>query len=144
MDMSRFLSRIAPIKLDKARGKYRHEPSTKEELRLSGSIAGALVWIGPAESAYPLCIALFMQQRIPRLRFGDIVDINKKFKELRDSTSQLTFLASRAYSIQTVSLFSNVVFKFFTLQSIGQSGSLIGIRFDAPGEKKSLSPHGLV
>lgn len=138
MDMTEFLLKLIPIKIEKQRRKSPDERATKKETESFRSLAGSLLWFGNAVMPQASCAASFMQQRITRMYVRDLIDSNSQLKQLRELKAQIRFKVPTLYTDLSVCSFSDAAFNITACQSYGQTGTITGLAFNVNRGRKPI------
>jgi len=133
MSMLRYIERLKPIILSRARRKQRTEAATEVELKQYRSLACTLMYLGNGVLPQASYVTSTLQQQISKVFVEQLVMANGMLKELRALKPWITYrkapesdLIKEVY----VSTFSDASFNQCSASGYGQSGILTGLRIE--------------
>lgn len=107
---------------------FREDGATEMEARSYWRLAGEMVWLGCEVLPQASVIGSVMQQKVPFLKVGDLLEGNKMLKEIQDLQPIVVF-RKPCDEIQgkVVLTYSDAAFNISSRHSYGQTGLVRGL-----------------
>lgn len=131
MSMIRYLERLKPILISRARRKQRTDKATEVELKQYRSLACTLMYLGNGVLPQASYVASLLQQMVTRVTVEQLCMANEMLNELLKLKPWITFKVPPSIEkIQEVFIctFTDASFNQSTSSGYGQTGTLTGLR----------------